>query len=136
MKIRFLKTVDNAMKLRRLGASVEYYFLKKKKILITVPSDAAATYIDDFLWKQPKESFLPHVNGDDQADSEIVITTREKNINGADILINLCPGQSPILDQFEKVYELWDETDERRKEQSQLKFDAYKNSGHEVELLS
>lgn len=135
MKIRFLKTVDNAMKLRRLGASVEYYFLKKKKVLITVPSEAAATYIDDFLWKQPKESFLPHANTNTQADFEVVITTQEKNINDADILINLCPGQSPILDQFETVYELWDETDERRKEQSELKFQAYKGSGHEVELL-
>lgn len=135
MKIRFLKTVDNAMKLRRLGASVEYYFLKKKKILITVPSEAAAEYIDDFLWKQPKESFLPHTYSKNNEGSEVVITTEQKNINQANLLINLCPGQSSILDQFETVYELWDETDEKRKEQSRLKFEAYQNSGHEVELL-
>lgn len=123
------------MKLRRLGASVEYYFLKKKKILITVPSEAAAEYIDDFLWKQPKESFLPHTYSKNNEGSEVVITTEQKNINQANLLINLCPGQSSILDQFETVYELWDETDEKRKEQSRLKFEAYQNSGHEVELL-
>lgn len=123
------------MKLRRLGASIEYYFLKKKRILITVPSEAAAEYIDDFLWKQPKESFLPHAYSKNDEGSEVVITTEQKNSNQANVLINLCPGQSTILDQFETVYELWDETDEKRKEQSRLKFEAYQSSGHEVELL-
>lgn len=136
MKIRFLKTTDNAMKLRRLGASIEYYFLKNQKVLITVPNDAAANYIDAFLWKQPKESFLPHTVSHSDIINEVVISTEQENYNEADVLINLCPGISPIIEQFKTVYELWDETDKLRKNHSKEKFDKYQQSGHEVELLA
>lgn len=135
MKIRFLKTTDNAMKLRRIGASVEYYFLKKNRVLITVPSDAAASYLDDFLWKQPKESFLPHTVSQEPSSEEVVITTMQVNLNEADVLINLCSELSPIAKEFKTVFELWDETSQSRRENSEEKFKAYEASGYEVALI-
>ena len=124
------------MKLRRIGASVEYYFLKKKRVLITVPSEAAAKYLDDFLWKQPKESFLPHSIAEKECVDEVVITTSQSNLNHADVLINLCPELSSIANEFNTVFELWDETSASRRDQSEEKFKSYEISGFEVELIS
>ncbi|ADI38401.1 DNA polymerase III, chi subunit [Waddlia chondrophila WSU 86-1044] len=135
MNIRFLKTTDNVTKLRRISASVEHYFLKKKRVLITVPSETAATYLDDFLWKQPKEGFLPHSVSTQACSDEIVITTKQENLNQAEILINLCSEFSPIAGQFKTVFELWDETNALRREQSEKKFKAYEASGMKVELF-
>jgi len=135
MKIKFLKTTDNSMKLRRLGASIEYYFLKNKRVLVVVPSEAAGEYLDKFLWEQPKESFVPHCFSNDKLNEEVVITTENSNLNNAEILINLCPDRSPIADQFEFVFELWDETDQSRKELSEKRFNAYAAAGAEVELI-
>ena len=123
------------MKLRRIGASVEYFFLKKRKVPITVPSDAAAKYLDDFLWKQPKESFLPHAVAEKKCTDEVVITTCKENLNHANVLINLCPELSPIASAFETVFELWDETTLEHRERSDKKFNDYAELGAEVELI-
>jgi DNA polymerase III subunit chi len=133
MKILFLKTTDNAMKLRRLGATIESHFQKGERVLISVPNAAAANFLDDFLWKQPKESFLPHVIASCACSEPIVIATEPQNFNEADILINLCPEISSMRDMFKLIYELMDETDATKKAHSEKKVEDYLSLGSQVE---
>ncbi len=103
--------------------------------MIIVPSKAASTFLDDFLWKQPNEGFLPHTCSTNPCKDPVVISDESLNLNQAQILINLCPGVSPIADQFSVIYELWDETDSEKKKQSEDKFNAYRIEGNELEAI-
>lgn len=106
-----------------------------ERVMIATPSQAASNFIDEFLWKQPKEGFLPHLCPTAPCDDPIIISNKSTNLNKAQVLINLCSGVSPIADQFTVVYELWDETDADKKLLSEKKFNAYRNSGNELEAI-
>lgn len=123
------------MKLRRLSAAIEFHFLRKQTTLILVPSDVAAKYIDEFLWKQPKDSFLPHIISNEFISEPIVITTERKNLNNASILINLTSEKFPTFDTLATVYEISDETDTEKKQLAERKRHDYQSSGHDTELL-
>lgn len=123
------------MKLRRLSATIEFHFLRKQAVLILTPSETAAKYIDDFLWKQPKESFLPHIISQETTREQIVITTRRENLNNAHVLINLTPEQIPFFKDLTIGYELWDETDPKKKFLAEKKQHEYQSAGHDIELL-
>lgn len=131
-EIMFLRVSDNRTKLISMQKTLTKHFAQRKRLLITAPNPNIATYIDTHLWSFPEESFLPHHLTNKETKEPIAITTQHQNINHAHILFNVCPIASPIAQEFEIVYELFDETESTKRLQSLEKKNAYKNQGFTI----
>ncbi len=128
--ITFLNVADNASKLKKLCEAVQRHFMAKEKVLIAVPSDEAAAYIDQLLWRMPEESFMPHVIAERQCNERVVITKSNENINKAEVLINLRAEIPTGINDYHIIYDLLDHTHPTKVEQSRKRQDAYKSAGH------
>lgn len=126
MPIHFLEVSDNQTKTRLLCETIQNQYQLGHSVLVTVANDEAARYVDELLWRFPKESFLPHQIIQKAAPQKIAITTKLENLNKATVLFNLCPAASPICGQFEDVYEFFDKTHPDKERQSEEKREAYK----------
>ena len=56
-------------------------------------------------------------------------------LNQAKILINLCPQPNPIVELFQWVYELHDETHSSKLLQSQQRYDWYRQKGFSLGIV-
>lgn len=128
-KVFFFHIKDNQAKIRCICTQVQDSIEKGKKVLITVPNQEAASYIDLLLWRFPEESFLPHLVMSKPTKEWIAITITDQNVNGATRLLNLCPMISPLHMQFEEIYELYDETHLQKATISQKKLEEYQSRG-------
>lgn len=127
--IYFLEVADNAAKLQCICNTTLELFYKNKKILIAVATNEAAIYIDQLLWKQPEESFLPHVVSKSAVNDRVVITTAQANLNQAEVLINLCSDTPSNFKAYQTIYELMDLTHPEKKALSEKRLAAYKAAG-------
>jgi DNA polymerase-3 subunit chi len=132
-QIVFIRVSDNIAKIQRLCSVVHDHFIKKDKILIVVPSNEAAIYLDKLLWKLPEESFTPHVLANVPTKEQVAITTATTNINQASVIINLLNSIHPNPGAVEVIYELLDLTSKEKEEASRQKQSAYRNAGHDVQ---
>lgn len=130
--IIFLPISSNQQKIGCICHHIQRHFDSGDTLLIIVPSEQAQQYLDDLLWKYPEDSFLPHVVSQAQCNEKIVITTLSQNLNNSKILMNLCPESCPIADQFETIYELYDETHPEKLEQSKKRHQAYVQKGFNI----
>lgn len=127
MKVTFFKVKDNQAKAQVICQQVQAVLKKEKKLLIVVPNEEAARYVDLLLWRLPEESFIPHAIVTKPTSEWIAITTQDKqNLNNAHFLLNLCPTISPMCNQFEEIYELDDVTNSDKAQLSQKKREEYK----------
>ena len=131
--ITFLKVLDNAAKAKRISDAANHYFLKNIPVLITVPNDQAAQYIDQLLWRLPDSSFLPHQLTEAPSKELVVITTAQNNVNQAKTLINLCPTAAQSPDQFTTIIELLDHTSTEKLQLSQQRQAAYQSLGYTIQ---
>ena len=132
-KVIFLKIKDTQTKLQCISQLAHELVDQEKRLLITVPSEDAAKYIDSLLWKMPEERFLPHSIVSSPSKEFVAITlVKTQNFNQAHCLLNLCMEISPIFQQFEVVYELFDETEAKKMQQSQTKLQEYKSKGAKI----
>lgn len=132
-QIIFIRVPDNIAKIQRLCAIIHDHFVKKDRVLIVVPSNEAATYLDKLLWKLPEESFTPHILANSPTKEQVAITTATSNINQASTIINLLNSVHPNPGAVEVIYELLDLTSKEKEEASRQKQSAYRNAGHEVQ---
>ena len=124
-KVIFFYIQDNASKIHCICDQVQQGSTKGKKILIHVPNEEAAKYVDALLWKMPDTSFLPHVISQKPIKEWIVITHLEQNLNQATLLFNLCPSVSPIFHQFEEIYEFYEESYPEKARAAEQKIEIY-----------
>lgn len=129
--IIFIKVADNQSKLQKITDKVQKHFDLGHHILISVPNDDVALYVDQLLWKMPIDSFIPHKIINSQSNERIGISTIQENLNKAKVLINLCPQAFENYNQFEVVYELFDETHPSKTELSIQRQSAYPYSRFE-----
>lgn len=129
-KIIFLPVRTNQDKIENICQTVQKHFDRQDNLLIIAPSPVAVQYLDDLLWKNPLDSFLPHVTSQIECKDKVVITTITQNLNHAKILMNLCQEPCPIIEQFEIVYELYDETHQEKLEQSKRRRQIYIQKGY------
>jgi len=134
-QIYFIRVTDNISKVQKLCSLVSSHFTKKDKVLITVPSNEAAVYLDQLLWKIPEESFVPHSIAHSTTKEQVVITTTLSNINQASILINLSGNLHPNPGSAALIYELLDMTSREKEAVSRQKQEAYRQAGHHVEEI-
>ncbi len=123
--IIFIKVKDNKTKLWQLCDRIRTHFLKGEFILVTVPNQEAANYLDDLLWRYPEDSFLPHRVLNRQAKERIAITLGIENVNNATILFNLLPTAFIPFNQFTTLYEFYDETHPTKVELSKQRLATY-----------
>lgn len=134
--VTLLKVSDNQAKLQRICETIRQHFESGNAVIVFVPNQDAAKYVDELLWRMPEESFIPHAISNTSSKDPIVITTEPKNLNQAKIMLNLCPGISPLSGDFQSVYDLIDETHPSKVELSAQRLAAYKSNGFSVYLDS
>lgn len=127
-EIHFLKVSDNPQKLTKICQVVQHYFNLHKALLILVPNQEVAEYIDQLLWKIPEESFLPHSIVNSSSTEKVIITSMAQNFNEASIILNLTAEIHPFS-EYEITIELFDETHPAKREISQQKVEKYRQQG-------
>lgn len=130
--ITFIRVPNNAAKAACICQVIQHHFSQGESVLVAVPNMEAAEYIDQLLWRRPEESFLPHAVVQGVTKEVVAITTKKDNLNGAKVLFNLCPDVSPIVGEFEIVYELHDETQADKLQLSQQRRGVYAAAGYEI----
>src|ERR1700738_1610370 len=108
--VTFLKVSNSQEKIKAICSTVEQHFLKGETILLLAPTEEAANYLDQLLWRIPEAGFLPHAVVREKSQERIAIVTVEENFNQATVLISLLPQVSFLWQQFTDVYELLDGT--------------------------
>lgn len=131
--VRFIRVNTNSEKQHALCHLVVDHCSKKEKVLILVPSNEAATYIDQLLWKQPEESFIPHAICQGPANEPVAITTASANVNRASFVVNLTSLPLEDLPNVKFIYELNDGTSPEREALSRKKLQAYSEGGFQIE---
>lgn len=132
-RVVFFQIRSPQEKLLRLAETAAFHFERKEHLILFVEDEKAAQFVDDFLWKFPESSFLPHVVSEEAADDYIVIRRVKKNIGSACFAFNLCPTPLFINDPLKIIYDFDDSTSPNKKQFSELRFEAYKKSGSIIE---
>ncbi|KKL09215.1 hypothetical protein LCGC14_2568050, partial [marine sediment metagenome] len=110
-----------------------YHFERKEHLLIQVQDDTALKFVDELLWKTPKESFLPHSISDDYTSDYIVITKSKNNLNKAKYLFNLSPDLIDFNPIYKIIYDFDDYTSPKKQEKSKKRFEVYRQAGLKIE---
>lgn len=134
-QVFFIRVNDNLSKIQKICSLVHSHFVKKDKVLIVVPSNEAAIYLDQLLWKMPEESFVPHAIANGITKEQVAITTNLSNVNQASTLVNLLGNIHPNPGSVDMIYELLDLTSKEKEEVSRQKQAAYRRAGHLVEEI-
>lgn len=125
MEVKFLRVKDNTIKLQRLCQIIQGHFRKGEAVLITVPSDDVANYVDQLLWRMPAEGFMPHGIAHGPTKDLIAITKTSNNVNQAKIVFNLRSEAISHLENISTAYELLDQTSPEKEEASRQRMTAY-----------
>ncbi|OGN59204.1 MAG: hypothetical protein A3F40_03115 [Chlamydiae bacterium RIFCSPHIGHO2_12_FULL_27_8] len=133
-KVIFFKINDAKTKLIKIIQTAMMHFEKKENLLIKTFDSTSLNFVDELLWKLPKESFLPHVKSNSFIEEFIVITTENKNLNNAKYLFNLCPEIVDINLNFKTIYDLEDNTSQIKQANSKKRYLIYKQNKFLIEL--
>lgn len=130
MQVTFWRVKDTKTKINLIPSLVQRHFVRGEKILLIVPNEAAARYIDSLLWSHPAESFLPHAVSERPLNAAVLITTLQQNLNQSKVLVHLCPQVSPLVQTFDQVHDIMDETDSAKHALALARLEAYQLAGH------
>jgi len=130
-RIEFVK-LERPEKARHLCELAEEFFLLGQRVLVLVEDDNQGVTLDQFMWVWKKPAFLPHVydNGTAECfDEPVVITTREVNGNGAQVLVAGRPCSLDFARQFQVVIDFAEVYDDTLRSVSRERFRAYREAG-------
>ena len=134
-RVIFYRVKENATKIQLICKKGEEAFSQEKRLLIAVPNFQAAQYIEELLWRNPRESFMPHVVTDTPTSEWIAITMQnEKNVNQATRLLNLCTTPSPFYEHIKEIYEFYDASLPEKGELSEQRLQYYTSKGCVVKI--
>ncbi len=104
------------------------HFQEKEPLLIIVPDEKALTYVDELLWKEPADSFVPHFSSHIPCSSLITITTIKENLNAAKHALNLT--HDPLFcDGLTTLYEFDGQTKGPSRAALEARYHAYREKG-------
>lgn len=109
---------------------------RKNKVFINATGPAEAARLDELLWTFSQGSFIPHRvvgAGDERAGIEPVLigSGREPPGDSWDLMINLADAVPEFFSRYERVAEVVDGDEERRK-QGRQRFKYYRDRGYEL----
>lgn len=129
--IEFVK-LRKAEKALHLCHLVEEFLPGGKRLLVTVQDDNQGVTLDRFMWTWNKGSFLPHAldNGAvDCLDEPVVISSHERNANGARVLIMGRPCSVNFIRQFEHVIDFAELYDDALADGARKRYRSYQEAG-------
>ncbi|HKL26643.1 MAG TPA: DNA polymerase III subunit chi [Desulfuromonadales bacterium] len=113
----------------------EEFFLQDQRVVIVVQDDNQGVTLDRFMWIWRKDAFVPHVydNGAvDCIDEPVVITTREENRNGGQVLIQARPCSADFVRHFQLAIDFAEVYDDTLAEGSRERFKVFRKAGFDV----
>ncbi|NGX56108.1 MAG: DNA polymerase III subunit chi [Candidatus Anoxychlamydiales bacterium] len=131
-KVIFFFVKDIKTKLLRIIQTSLKHFESKEKLLIKVQDEASLKYVDELLWKEPKESFLPHVISEKKNDDFIVLTKSQDNLNESYYLFNLCQDTIDLNASYRVIYDFDDHTNITKKENSKKRYQIYRKLNFDI----
>ena len=134
LPITFWRVEDNRQKLHCVCHVILNNFRNAKRQIIYAPNEQAAQYLDTLLWTYPKGSFIPHTIAMDPVQAAVVITTTSKNLNQAQIVINLGSQIPPFTGPIEEMHDLMDLTSPDKKQLALQREKEYQQHGHRVSV--
>ena len=135
-KVIFHTVKDPQAKLDFICQRAEEAMRQEERLLIAVPNDEAAQYIDALLWRQPETSFIPHIITQGATKVWVAITSKtDHNFNQAHTLLNLCSETHPRYAEFQIVFELDDQTHPQKSVLSQQRRSYYEAKGIQTHHL-
>ncbi len=86
----------------------------KLNIYIHTDNDVTSTKLDNYLWRNERNSFIPHsiISNNQSINNEINISHDFEPLNNCDYLINLSNKRPDFFSRFLKVAEILDTSDE------------------------
>ena len=101
------------------------------RTLILVNDESAASHLDDLLWEQPDNRFIPHsrVSAASTVEVRTWIATESDEAHDAQLLINLTHGKPDKLDSYDRIFEIVAKTNT---EESRDKYRFYRSQGCEL----
>ncbi len=130
MAIIHFWTVHNSADKRRCVPDLIYkHFKQNQRVLVIAPNQEALRFVDQLLWQMPPDQFLPHAVSQEPIQAAVILTTQPMNLNQAQVVLNLCRQPCPIVNEFECVHELDDQSDPAKTKCSLEKQRSYAAAG-------
>ena len=131
-KIFFFTVHDRRQKIHKIIQATHYHFQNQQKLLIFCSNRDITEYIDELLWKEPKDSFLPHdIDGDDFI---VISHDRQKLTATFSYIFNLTALPLHLSQPSRVVYELLDKTSEEKRALSQKKHKFYESKKYFIQM--
>ena len=101
------------------------------RTLILVNDDSAASHLDNLLWEQPDNRFIPHsrVGVAPTIEVRTWIATETDEAHQAQLLINLTHGKPDKFDSYDRIFEI---VAKANTEESRDKYRFYRSRGCEL----
>lgn len=131
LRVEFIK-LRKPEKAKHLCQLAHSFFADGKRVLVTVQDDNQGVTLDRFMWTWQKGSFLPHAfdNGAvDCLDEPVVITSGERNPNGARVLIMGKPCSTEFIRQFDCAFDFAEIYAEDLANAARQRFVRYREAG-------
>lgn len=134
--VEFVK-LTQAQKAKHLCTLAQQFMTAGKRVLIVVADDNQALTLDRYMWTWDKGSFLPHVwdNGSVECHQDpIVIVSKQRNANGAQVLITASPCELSFMQQFDHVVDFAETYDEQLRQAARQRFLEWREVGCEPKM--
>ena len=113
---------------------IETIWLRSNKVIIYCQDALKLQKMDEVLWSYEQLSFLPHVLDNDNIapSTPVVLTSNERNINNANIIVCLEPNMPNFAGSFEKLIYMYGNAAENESEKASAFIEQLTQSGIEV----
>ena len=128
MKVIYFSVKTAQAKVHYLLRAISHHFAQNEKIQIVAPDEKALAFLDDLLWTQPKESFLPHsVSSPTPFHDLIYICLLKEASDDYPFVFNLTSSPYQPSARTKTLYELEDCSHPAKKALFQVKFKHYQS---------
>ena len=133
MRVDFYHLQKSSLE-RTVPALAEKVYASGKRLLIKTDLAEKADYLNTLLWTYRPDSWLPHgVEPDgNETDQPILITTRDKNPNKAEMIMLTDGGTAEEIQAFERCLNVFNGLDDAAVQNARLLWKAVVQAGHEA----
>jgi len=130
-KVIFFETKRSSQKLDKIIGAAHYHFKSDNKLLILTPNEKVSEFVQELLWKEPKDSFLPH-NTDE---NDVIVISHEKKFLEKPIhyIFNLTDIPLDLFSPKRTIYEFDDVVNETKKKIAKEKFQFYHRKKYQIQ---
>ena len=104
------------------------------KIIIKASTKEEVKLIDKFLWTSKSNDFIPHgyKKNRHETDQPIWITTKDENLNNANMLVLINEASSDNIDDMDLCCKIFDSNNTTALEQSRSSWKEFKDKDYEL----